>query len=303
MTLTQITYFEAVCEHKNVTKAANALFVSRSAVSRALKDLENEWNLVLFKRSRTGVELTEEGKIIRGMFSEFNKSYSNLKRFMNDTKRTTKNPELRIGITITTGSRFFPSFFMNFKEKYPDIRLRIIERPVYECVDSIFNGDCDFFITPYLNKKVESIEKILAYKSEMIFCVSSTHELAGRENIKIKDIAGLSRASLMDPMTINILSESLWTSSLDDNDDDEIVIKSSQQDLIQKAVASGFAAAILPREIVEKWEGVSMVSLDPINTISVYIIWDKNSWYSDTCKKFLDYIRGYDFSTLENTAV
>ena len=50
MTLTQITYFEAVCEYKNVTKAANALFVSRSAVSRSLKELENEWNLVLFNR-------------------------------------------------------------------------------------------------------------------------------------------------------------------------------------------------------------------------------------------------------------
>ena len=65
MTLTQITYFNAVCEYKNVTKEANALFVSRTAVSRALKDLENEWGLVLFKRSRTGVELTEDGKKVK----------------------------------------------------------------------------------------------------------------------------------------------------------------------------------------------------------------------------------------------
>lgn len=70
MTLTQMTYFEAVCQYKNVTKAAEALFVSRSAVSRAMKELETEWNVVLFKRSRTGVELTEDGDQIRRMFGE-----------------------------------------------------------------------------------------------------------------------------------------------------------------------------------------------------------------------------------------
>ncbi len=301
MTFTQITYFEAVCEYKNVTNAAKALYVSRSAVSRSLKELENEWNVVLFNRSRTGVEITEDGEMLRSMFKEFNKAYGNLKRYMNDTKRSLKAPELNIGITTTTGSRFFPDFFPGFKNMYPDIRIHITERPTYECMDAIINGDCDFIITPHLDaamKQSESIETMLIYTSEMVFCVSPAHELAKSKTLSIEDIADIDRASLLTPLTIDILDEKLLSSVLNCNDDDSTNIKSSQQELIRKAVACGFTSIIIPREIAENWEDVSMIPFDPVRKIYVYIIWNKNSAASETQDKFLDYVRKYDFSKL-----
>lgn len=299
MTLTQITYFEAVCEYKNVTKAANALFVSRSAVSRSLKELENEWNLVLFNRSRTGVELTEDGEMLRNMFREFNRAYTALKRYMNDTKRLTKASELRIGITTTTGSRFFPDFFPRFKSKYPDIALHFSEHPVYEIYDSLINGDCDFFITPHVNNDLEQckdIEKLPIYTSELVFCVSSSHQLAQRKNIKISEISNIRRASLLTPMTPDILDNTFLGSLLDFQEDANTIIKSSQQELIRKAIACGFATSILPREIIEKWQGISIIPFDPPKVFSVYIVWNKDCLYSEVCRNFLDFVRHYDFS-------
>lgn len=302
MTLTQLEYFEAVCEYKNITKAAKALFVSRSAISRSLKELENEWNVTLFTRSRNGVELTQAGQMIRDLFDEFNKSYNSLKRYINETKRLTKTSELRIGITSTTGSRFFPDFFPGFKNKYPDIHLRIFERPPSEHMNAITNGDCDFFITPYLDidlKKSESIGKIPVYKSEMVFCVSSDHELAKYEKIRAKDISEIDRASLLIPISIDIFDETfIYGSFLDCCEDSQTVIQTSQQELIHKAVACGFATTILPREIVENWEGVSMIPFDPVSEITVHIIWDKNLPHSEAFDQFLHYIQEYDFSKL-----
>lgn len=301
MTLTQMTYFDAVCKYKNVTKAAEALFVSRSAVSRALKELEAEWNLVLFKRSRTGVELTEDGEKIREMFSEFNRAYSTLKKSILDTKRTAGRTELHIGITTTTGSRFFPDFFPGFKKIHPEIRLSIREHPIYECMEVLTSGDCDFFITPHINKEVgqaDYLEKKLLYDSEMVFCVSSDHPLAKDKTISISQLKGIDRASLLTPLTFDIIGETFLGSLLDCDDDDEIILKTSQQELIHKAIASNFVTAFLPLDMVQGWENVSPISLDPVSHNSVYMVWNKNASYSDACSFFIEYIRHYDFSIL-----
>lgn len=301
MTLTQMTYFDAVCKYKNVTKAAEALFVSRSAVSRALKELESEWNLVLFKRSRTGVELTEDGEKIREMFSEFNRAYSTLKKSMLDTKRTAGKPELHIGITTTTGSRFFPDFFPSFRKIHPEIRICIREHPVFECLDSLTSGDCDFFITPHINKEIQQadyLEKRLAYHSEMVFCVSSRNPLAKQATVSISELKGIDRASLLTPLTFDIIGDTFLGSLLDCDDDDETILKTSQQELIHKAIASDFLTAFLPLDMVSSWENVSTLSLNPASHNDVYIVWNKDSSYSDAGSLFIEYIRHYDFSTL-----
>lgn len=298
MTLTQITYFEMVCQYKNVTKAANALYVSRSAVSRSLKELENEWNLVLFHRSRTGVELTEDGKMLRDMFREFNRAYTSLKRYMNDAKRQTQPAELKIGITTTTGSRLFPDFFTAFKTKYPNITVRFSEHPIYEIYNCLKNGDCDFFITPHINQELEQLdqfEKLPLYTSELVLCISSKHELAHKKSIKINEINKIHRASLLTPMSPDILDQTFLGSLNDFQEDPNTIIKSSQQEFIRQTIACGCASSILPREIIENWEGVVSIPFDPPRNFSVVIVWCQDAIYSESCRSFLEFIRHWKF--------
>lgn len=63
MTLKQIEFYEAVCQAGNVTAAAQQLYVSRSVISRAIQELEDELDIQLFVRGRNGMELTEYGKL------------------------------------------------------------------------------------------------------------------------------------------------------------------------------------------------------------------------------------------------
>ena len=67
MTLKQIEYYEAVCQTGNVTAAAQQLYVSRSVISRALQELEEELGIRLFLRSRDGMELTEQGVMLQSL--------------------------------------------------------------------------------------------------------------------------------------------------------------------------------------------------------------------------------------------
>lgn len=56
--------FYCVGKHKNITKAANELYSSQPAVSRAIMSLENELGCRLFIRNKNGVEFTHEGQTL-----------------------------------------------------------------------------------------------------------------------------------------------------------------------------------------------------------------------------------------------
>ena len=300
MTLTQITYFTAVCEYKNVTKAANALFVSRTAVSRALKDLENEWDLVLFKRSRTGVELTEDGERVRDIFTDFNNAYMALKKSVNDRRRIQDQKDLRIGITTTTGSMFFPDFFHGFKIQHPDIRLRFTEHNAFDSINALLSGAIDFFITPHIineNAYHGIIEKVPTYTTELVFCVSPEHPLSTRMAVTDAEINPLEKASLLTPLPSGDLSDDELRQLIND-EEGLFFIRTSQQQLIHKIVADNFTSIVLPREIAEGWDDIRMIPFEPPKRFPVYIIWDKTRKPSEAHQYFQQYALHYDYHSV-----
>jgi len=56
--------FYNVAKNKNITKTANDLMISQPAISKSIKNLEEQIGCSLFTRNKTGVSLTEEGKIL-----------------------------------------------------------------------------------------------------------------------------------------------------------------------------------------------------------------------------------------------
>jgi len=61
MTLQQLTYIVTVAECKNITEAAEKLFISQPSLSAAIHNLEKEMGVVVFNRSNKGVTVTREG--------------------------------------------------------------------------------------------------------------------------------------------------------------------------------------------------------------------------------------------------
>ncbi len=64
MNLTSLRYFTQIADIGNISKAADALFISQPALSRSILRLEESLDVKLFDRTRTGLKLTEAGKIL-----------------------------------------------------------------------------------------------------------------------------------------------------------------------------------------------------------------------------------------------
>lgn len=143
LNLNLFKYFYEVVNEKNITKASEKLLVSQPAITKAIKDLEEELNTKLLERSKKGVTPTEEGLIL----------YEHTKKLFEDIDSTLKAIEtnkhkgnLYIGATTTNFMIFIKDALKNFKEKYPDIHISIVLETIDVLNDYARLGKLDIII-------------------------------------------------------------------------------------------------------------------------------------------------------------
>ena len=64
MNIRQLEYFIVMAETQQITEAAQQLYIAQPPLSRSLQRLENELGVVLFTRTKKGIELTDTGKVL-----------------------------------------------------------------------------------------------------------------------------------------------------------------------------------------------------------------------------------------------
>ncbi len=142
--------FYYVAQYKNITHAANALYLSQPAVSKSIKKLESISNCTLFTRSQKGVSLTSEGEIlyeyIQKAFYYLNGGEQVIKR-LNDLE----NGSVRIGISNTLCKYFLLPHLERFHQAYPHISIKILNQPTPDTCALLEDGTIDFGIvsSPY----------------------------------------------------------------------------------------------------------------------------------------------------------
>lgn len=124
MNLRNIRIFLTVLETKSMSKAGRQLFMSQSAVSQTINELEKEYHCKLFIRSHGNMELTYAGLI----FSEYSEKIMSFANDL-DSKMTEianlKLGQLRIGASTTIGIYIMPDIMAEFKRIHPNINLSL----------------------------------------------------------------------------------------------------------------------------------------------------------------------------------
>ena len=147
MTLLQLRYFKAVCEFHSVTKAADELFISRTAISRSINALEQELGIVLFTHTTTGLELTDDGKIIYERINEVLGRICAIEQVAQQLAEGPKRQIVNVGLTPFTSQRIFPDFYQKFHENYPNITLAATEKNNLEARALLAEGSIDVIFT------------------------------------------------------------------------------------------------------------------------------------------------------------
>lgn len=152
MTTEQYKVFFQVAENGNISKAAKALFVSQPAVTKSIKILEKELDVVLFLRNAKGVTLTREGEIlyeyVREAFEQLEQGERRIRQLKDNAYGS-----IRIGISNILCKYYFIPFLKEFHEKYPKLKIEIVNRTSPETLDLLESGRIDCAIISDVGSK------------------------------------------------------------------------------------------------------------------------------------------------------
>jgi LysR family glycine cleavage system transcriptional activator len=120
--LNALRAFVAVGKHGTLKGAAAELFVTPSALSHQIKNMEDMLNIQLFQRSKAGLSLTDAGHLIH---KDLEQSFSLIQQALQKLNTNPKNHVLNISMLSTFAMRWFIPRLSSFQKQYPDVEVRI----------------------------------------------------------------------------------------------------------------------------------------------------------------------------------
>lgn len=140
MTLKELSFFYKLCENPQVTQVALELNVSQSAISLAIKSLENSLNEQLFDRIGKKLILNEKGKYFKEKtFSH----YLALKDAENIFQENKLAGNIKIAASKTISNYIMPNIYYDFLTKYSDVKMDILTINSSKIIDKILKSQLD----------------------------------------------------------------------------------------------------------------------------------------------------------------
>lgn len=174
--------FVKTVEFGSFTKAAEALRYTQSGISRMIRDLEKEWDIVLLERSRAGVRLTSDGMRLLPYARNLCSEYEKLKAQVDDLKGL-KSGLIRIGTFSSVATHWLPDIIREFRKDYPDIEYELLLGDYTEIEEWIAQGrvDCGFLRLPTRPE----FETVFLKRDRLLAVIPEDHPLAGCEKFPV----------------------------------------------------------------------------------------------------------------------
>ncbi|MGN0394278.1 MAG: LysR family transcriptional regulator [Coprococcus sp.] len=134
--------FYIVAKTGNISRAANQLFISQPAISKAISKLEHELEADLFSRSSRGVSLTEEGQVL---YEYVERAFDNLNKGEESLKKYTELGlgHIRIGVSTSLCKHILLDYLKEFIRENPHIKFSIDCHSTLNTIRLLKNDEID----------------------------------------------------------------------------------------------------------------------------------------------------------------
>ncbi|GMB83113.1 LysR family transcriptional regulator [Shinella zoogloeoides] len=178
MTLEQLRIFVAVAEREHLTQAAEALHLTPSAVSSAIRVLEERYGIALFHRTGRRIELTEAGLAFMPEARATLARATSADLFLTEIGGL-KRGTLAIAASQTVGGYWLPPLLIRFHEAYPAIDIRMVGGNTEQAAEAVLEGRAELGIVEGEVDHPALWQRIVA-RDRVLVVAPPGHPLAGR---------------------------------------------------------------------------------------------------------------------------
>ncbi len=291
LSIRQARYFIAAADFGQVSLAARELNVSQSAVTSAIKQLEEILGVALFLRVPSGVQLTAEG-------ARFLQHARNIVAAVNEAVQSPLSTDkglsgrIRVGLSYTVAGYFLPRLYARFARNYPGIDVELIELPRNAIEYRLVDGDLDTAVMLVSNLRNRSgIAYETLFRSRRRLWLPPGHPLLDHTTISLADIANEPYIML----TVDEADQTAGKYWKKAGLEPRVVFNTSSVEAVRSMVAAGMGVSILSDMVYRPWslEGQRLETRDvdaEIPTMDVGLAWAKHTEPSPAAKNLLDFL-------------
>ena len=289
--------FCLIVEMKSFSKAAEAKFMTQSAISHLIKNLEDELGLKLLSRQGKTVFPTPAGRVFYSYAKQILEQYKKMDNDICALTQKVKGP-LPIGASTTIATYLLPQVFYTFLRKYPEVQIDLSVSNTEGVIRDIQEGKVDIGIVEGNIKNTSVFLEEIA-DDEIVMIISDDNRLTKKNRLSPRDL--LSQPFIMPERGSGIreIIDDFFHTAKIDLKDIKIAMTIGNPELTVQLVQSGIGISF-----VSKWSVFKAIKDSSINILDIsgrklkrkfYLVSLEEEPMTMIGKIFWDFIKGYRF--------
>ena len=289
MDFDQIRTFVEVARCLSFSRAAQALYRTQPAVSTQMRVLERHCGQLLFERRSRRVELTVAGRILLRYGERLQELHASTVRDLEALQRRPRG-KLTLAANEATVLYVLPAMILDFKRRYPDVRLEIIRNFSRKIIEKVLENTADFGVVT-LPFKHPHLHVLPLFRDEMAVLTPPGHPLTRRPAARLEEVVDYPLLYPKTGQTRHHLDQHLRKFQ----DRVKISMELASVETIKKFVATGMGITIMSRAFAKEEEAAGVLSVIPLEGTRFHrelgLIYHKHKYICPVGEAFLETIR------------
>jgi DNA-binding transcriptional LysR family regulator len=269
-TLQQLRILKAVATEKNFTKGAQVLHLSQPSLSKQIKTLEKNLDILLINRENNKISLTENGKVFLQYSERILALCEESCRALIDLKNGDRG-NLTVGASQTIGTYLMPRVLALFAQNYPQLDLKVQVNSTRLIANNVLNREIDIAVVggeiPTELKKILTIKDFV--EDELSLIISKSHPFATKKKIKKENLYYLNFITLNSNSTIRKFIDNILIQNGIETNQLKVVMQFNSIEGIKTAVSLGLGAAFVSSSAIEKEIELKTIEILKIENLSI----------------------------------
>lgn len=287
-TIRQLQYFVAVCETGTVSGAAQKLSISQSAVTEAVRELEQDLGVLLFDRHPRGLNVTHKGHQFLRHATAILTQVSHARHAFDQTQET-QSGSLSLGVTSLVAGYVLSDILARYRRAFPGVDVTAIEDNSEYLEHLLIGGELDVAVMV-----ISSLRDRMALQAEILevspyrLWLPLGHRLTTAESVTIADVS----AEPLIMLTVDEIEEATRKLLGALGAKPRVAFRTRSVEAVRSLVATGAGVSLLPNLVYRPWslEGDRIESRDvsgALPMVQVGVVWRRGSSLPRAARDFI----------------
>jgi DNA-binding transcriptional LysR family regulator len=285
MNLKRLEYFCQLAVLGNFTRAALKIGIAQPALTIAMQKLEQEVGLKLINRAEKNSLLTAEGDVLYKLATQLLSQAKQVELELEELKDLERGT-IRFGVSAMMGSYYFPQVLTEFKQKYPKIKIHLVDQGTAALEKMLLNGELDLALVrgDLENPQLRYTQLI---NEEIVAGMANSHPLAAEKTISLAQFC-------QQPLVLfhegYFLREVVSHYSKIHHLTLDIRMETNLIELQKTLVRNEVGITTCLSRILQNEQQMTSMPFEPKIEFTLSLAWKKNHYLSKASKAFMSYL-------------